>query len=170
MRKIRLIALGLLFINALIVATAHAQPKLNPLHRVYLDTYGRTATSEELGRWQKSGAPLKQIADALESALEQPEGAEELHGVLNRVYEFNLGREPAASEFVKWQAVIKDPTRRQAQKPNSPDFVTYNCYKALTNYFGQWLKTDAADTERKILVNRSYFEVSGRVASVEELN
>src|SRR5205807_10559899 len=41
---------------------------------------------------------------------------------------------------------------------------------ALMNYFRQWLKTDDASDERRMLVNRSYFEVFGRVASVEELN
>src|SRR5947209_9438467 len=135
MRKILFIALGLLFINGLIVAEAHAQPKLNPIQRVYLDTYGRTATSEELSNWQKSGASIKQIADALEDTLEKSEGADELRAIIMRAYGPNFGREPTPPELAKWQTVVKDPTRRQMQKPNAPDFVTYNCYTALMNYF-----------------------------------
>jgi len=120
--------------------------------------------------WQKSGATTQKIANDLEDLLGKPEGSVELHRLIAQIYEHNFGREPTATESAYWLTVVRDPTRRQVQKPDAPDFVTYNCYAALMNYFPQWLKTDAADGERRNLVNRSYFEVFGRVASVEELN
>jgi hypothetical protein len=70
-------------------------------------------------------------------------------------YRDSFGREPTAKEVEYWSGEIK------AKKLT---------YKDLMKANSQWLKTDAASDERRNLVNRNFFEVFGRVASVDELN
>ena len=76
-------------------------------------------------------------------------------GSLILSYQNSFGREPTAKELDSWSEEMK------AKKLT---------YKDVMQAHSRWLKTGAASDERKNLVNRNFFEVLGRVATIDELN
>lgn len=70
-------------------------------------------------------------------------------------YQNSFGRNPANQEIAYWEKQYK-------AQPIS--------YKDLMKTHHQWLQTEAANGERKGLVNRSYYEVIGRYPTTDEIN
>jgi hypothetical protein len=70
-------------------------------------------------------------------------------------YKNSFGREPTAKEIDYWSGEMK------AKKL---------AYKDVMKAHSQWLKTDAASTERKGVANRSVYEAYGRYPSADEVN
>jgi len=169
MRKILLIALGLLCINGLMIAEAHAQPshKTSPgpplkitnneslISGAFTTAFGRSATPDEINQWKKSDLTTDELVGKLIEFLKSRAGAEELRKTIERSYPQHFGRGPYPKELDYWQSEAK-----------AKGYGFHNLYFAYT----EWLKTPAADSERKSIVFKSCFEALGRLPSVSESN
>lgn len=92
--------------------------------------------------WEKQMLPVKKAPAATQAEIEN-------------VYQQAFGRAPSTSELAHWTV--------EANKNG------YS-WAYIFNEQEQFLKTDAAGFERKGMVNRCYYEVFGRYASVGEMN
>lgn len=92
--------------------------------------------------WEKAMLPVKKAPAATQAEIED-------------VYQKAFGRAPSNNELAHWTAEAKNNGYSWAYIFNEQE---------------KFLKTDAAQFERKGMVNRCYYEVFGRYASVGEMN
>jgi len=168
MKKILLIALGLLFVNGLMVAESRAQPQRRTppgpakitnneslINDAFHAAFGRNATAGEIDQWKKSDLTKDDLVAKLVESLKSRAGAEELRKTIERSYPNSFGRGPAPKEIDFWQLEAK-----------AKGYGFDGLYAA----YRDWLKTPAADSERKSIVFKSCFEALGRIPNVSESN
>ena len=167
MKKILLLTFGLLFINGLMIAGARAQPqKKTPpgakitnneplINGAFSAAFGRNATPEEMNQWRSADLTKDELVGKLIEFLKSAAGADELRKTVERSYPDSFGREPNATESAFWQSEAKAKS--------------YG-FAGLVGAYREWLKTPAADAERKSIVFKSSFEALGRLPAVSESN
>lgn len=167
--RLSLIALGLLLINGLMIAEVRAQPQKKPptgppakvtnneylINSAFAAAFGRQATPDELNQWKKSDLTKDELVGKLIEFLRTRSGAEELRQTIERGYPQHFGRGPYPKELEYWQSEARAKS--------------YG-FDGLYHAYSEWLKTPAADGERKSIVFKSCFEALGRIPSVSESN
>jgi|GEM_PF-3260606 len=167
MKKILLIALGLVLINGLVNAEARAQGSDEPflkskvannesgINGAFSRAFGREANLDEVDRWKNSDLTVGGLINRLHEVLKSRAGADELRKTIGRSYTKSFGREPIPKELAFWTLEAK---------------AKGYGFTELVAAHGDWLKTPDADSERKSLVFRNFFEAYGRLPSVSESN
>lgn len=125
------------------------------INDAFQTSFGRPATPDEMIQWKKSDITVGDLIKQLHEVLKSASGADELHKTIVRDYAKSFGREPTAKELAFWTQEAKAKG--------------YGFTELVAAHYA-WLKTPAADSERKSLVFRNFFEAYGRLPTVSESN
>ena len=167
--RLSLLALGLLLINGFMMTEVRAQRQKRPptgppekitnneslINSAFSAAFGRNATSDEVNQWKKSDLTKEELVGKLIEFLKSAAGADELRQTIERSYPPSFGHAPTPKESAFWQSEAK-----------AKGFG----FDSLPGAYRAWLKTPAADGERKSIVFKSCFEGLGRIPDVGESN